>query len=128
LRVPILTGRIEIRDLRALGLHGVLEHERGQVQPFSCDVDAWLDIGRAASSDALDDTIDYGEMSALVKHAVAESSYLLIERLVNEIADKLLEAYPRLERVSVTVRKLHPPVRVDVGSIGVTVVKERAGS
>ena len=120
-----LEGRIEIRDIRALGLHGVLPHERDHTQPFSCDVDASLDVGAAAATDDLALTVDYGDLASLVARTVGETSFLLLERLGGELAAVVLDAFPPITRVSVTVRKLRPPVRVDVGSIGVTVVRER---
>lgn len=120
-----MTGRIELRDLRALGVHGVLAHERERPQPFSCDLDAWLDTGAAAESDGIGDTVDYGALAGLVASTVEDTSYSLLERLAAEVCARVLDAFPPLTRVSVTVRKLRPPVPVDVGSIGVAVLRER---
>jgi dihydroneopterin aldolase len=120
-----VTGRVELRDLRALGVHGVLPHERERTQPFSCDVDAWFDAGPAAASDALGDTVDYGALAGLVASTVSDTSYSLLERLAAEVCARVLDAFPPIARVSVTVRKLRPPVPLDVASIGVTVLRER---
>lgn len=120
-----MTGRIEIRDLRATGVHGVLEEERRDPQPFSVDLDVWLDVSAAARSDSLTDTADYGALIELAARAVAETSFQLLEALAAAVADAVLAADSRVERVAVTVRKLHPPVPADVGSIGVHVVRDR---
>lgn len=120
-----MTGRIEIRDLRALGVCGVLGHEREAPQPLSVDVSASFDVSPAASSDALGDTVDYGALAHLVAATVEESSFFLLEALAGEIARRVLDAEPQVERVEVAVRKLRPPVPVDVGSIGVHVVDAR---
>lgn len=122
-----MTGRIELRDVRALGVHGVLEHERERPQPFSCDVDAWLDVGNAVRSDELRDTVDYGALASLVAGVVTERSFLLLERLAGEIAAQVLDTFPKVSRVSVTVRKVRPPIRVDAGSVGVSVEARRPG-
>lgn len=120
-------GCIEVRDLRAVGRHGASDEERAHPQPFSCDIDAWFDASAPAASDALEDTVDYGALAVLVAGVVAETSFALLERLAREVADRVLEAHQAVWRLSVTVRKLRPPVPVDVGSIGVTLVRERQG-
>jgi dihydroneopterin aldolase len=118
-------GRIEIRDLRAFGVHGVLPHEREGAQPFSIDLDATFDARAAAASDDLSDTVDYGALSAAVAAVVTGTSFQLLEALAAAIARRVLDEAPRVTRVEVVVRKLRPPVSVDVGSIGVRFADER---
>jgi dihydroneopterin aldolase len=120
-----VTGRIEVRDIRATGVHGVLPEERRRPQPFSVDLDVWLDVSAAARSDSLADTADYGALVALAALTVTETSFQLLEALATAVAAAVLDADGRIERVGVTVRKVRPPVPVDVGSIGVHVVRER---
>ncbi|HVC15257.1 MAG TPA: dihydroneopterin aldolase [Acidimicrobiales bacterium] len=120
-----MNGRIEIRDLRAFGVHGVLAHERAAAQPFAVDVDATLDVSAAARSDALADTVDYGALASAVAAVVTETSFSLLEALAAAIARRVLDDAARITSVDVVVRKLRPPVSVDVGSIGVRVVDVR---
>jgi 7,8-dihydroneopterin aldolase/epimerase/oxygenase len=121
----IETGRIEIRDLRAFGLHGVLPHERQRAQPFSVDLDAWFDVSVAAGSDDLSDTVDYGALAEGVAEVVSGTSFGLLEALAAAITRRVLEGEPRVTRVEVVVRKLRAPVAVDVGSVGVRLVHVR---
>ncbi|MDA8312381.1 MAG: dihydroneopterin aldolase [Actinomycetota bacterium] len=120
-----MTGRLEIRDLRALGVHGVLAHEREQAQPFSVDVDAFLDVAAAAGSDELGETVDYGALAAAVENVVAGTSFRLLEALAAAIARRVLDDHPAVARVEVVVRKVRPPIALDVGSIGVRVAQTR---
>ena len=119
------TGRIEIRDLRAFGVHGVLPEERERAQPFSVDLDAYVDVSPAAASDALADTVDYGALVRRVAEVVSGTSYSLLEALAAAICRRVLDDDPRVARVEVAVRKMRPPVAVDVGSVGVRVVDVR---
>jgi dihydroneopterin aldolase len=119
------TGRIEIRDIRAFGLHGVLPHERERAQPFSVDLDAYFDVSPAAESDALADTVDYGSLARRVAEVVSGTSFSLLEALAAAIARRVLDDEPRVARVAVVVRKMRPPVDVDMGSVGVRVVDVR---
>lgn len=122
-----MTGRIEIRDLRVTGVHGVLEEERTRPQPFSVDLDVWLDVGPAAASDALEDTADYGALVDAAARTVATSSFQLLEALAANVALAVMAADERVRRVGATVRKLRPPVPVDLASAGVRVLVDRAG-
>lgn len=124
--MTVVTGRIEIRDLRAFGVHGVLPYERESPQPFSVDVDAFFDPAGAAASDSLSDTVDYGALASSVAGAVSGTSFALLEALAAAIARRVLDSEPRITRVEVVVRKVRAPVAVDVGSVGVRVVDVRS--
>ena len=120
-----MTDRIEIRDLRVTGTHGVLPEERDRAQPFSIDIVAWVDMEAAQQSDDLADTVDYGALAQAAADVVGGRSYRLLEALAGRLASALLILDPRLEATEVTVRKLHPPLALDVGSTGVRVRRAR---
>jgi dihydroneopterin aldolase len=117
-------GVIEIRGLRATGRHGVGEQERAVPQPFEVDLDLTLDITPAALSDQVSDTVDYGTVSQTVAAVVANSSYHLLEALADAIASAVLNE-PRCAQVTVTVRKLRPPVPIDLATAGVRLTRAR---
>ncbi|WP_262324106.1 dihydroneopterin aldolase [Acidiferrimicrobium sp. IK] len=118
--------RIELRALRVLGTHGVLEEERLRAQPFEVDVDLHAELSAAGRSDDLDDTVDYGALCQAVADAVAGPHADLLEHLAQRVADAVLGAAgPRGLAVDVTVRKLRPPVPHDLGSSAVTVRRRR---
>lgn len=117
--------RIEIRDLRVLGVHGILPQEREQAQPFSLDIVAWVDMAEAQRSDALGDTVDYGTLVQVAAEVVAGRSFQLLEALAGRLADALLITDQRVRAVEVAVRKLRPPLALDVASTGVRVYRSR---
>jgi dihydroneopterin aldolase len=117
--------RIEVRGLRVVGTHGVLEEERTRAQPFELDLDVWLDTAPAAASDQLADTVDYGALATMVADEVAQRSYLLLEALAGHLAARVLAADGRIEAVAVTIRKLRPPLALDVATVGVRAVRRR---
>jgi 7,8-dihydroneopterin aldolase/epimerase/oxygenase len=120
-----VSDRIEVRDLRVTGVHGVLPEERDRAQPFAVDLVAWVDLEAAQQSDELADTVDYGALAQTAADVVAGRSYRLLEALAGRLATALLIVDPRIEAVEVTVRKLHPPLPLDVGSTGVRVRRSR---
>jgi dihydroneopterin aldolase len=117
--------RIEIRDLRIMGVHGVLPEERDRAQPFSLDIVAWVDMTAAQRSDALGDTVDYGVLAQTAADVVGQRSFQLLEALAGRLADALLLTDSRLEAVEVTVRKVRPPLALHVASTGVRVLRSR---
>lgn len=113
---------IELRGLRVVGTHGVLPEERERPQPFEVDLDLEADLRAAGTSDDLADTVDYGALAEAVHGVVANEHHALLERVAERIADTAL-ARPGVARVTVTVRKLRPPVPLDLASAGVRVVR-----
>jgi len=118
--------RIELRGLRAVGTHGALPEERRRAQPFEVDMDIFADLAAAGRSDALDDTVDYGRVTEAVEAVLTGAHAELIETLADRIvAAAFAAAGPRATAVVVTVRKLRPPVAVELASVAVTVSRSR---
>ncbi len=104
---------IELQSLVLFGHHGYLEEERRLGQRFL--VDLWADLDdAAASSDDIDETVDYRRLAALVREVFAGPERLLLEALATATADGVIERFPLVTKVRVRVRKpdvvLDPPV------------------
>ena len=65
--------------------------------------------------------MDYGLVVATVERVVGEERHRLLERVATRVADDVLALDPRIASVTVSVRKLRPPVPVDLASAGVTI-------
>lgn len=120
-----MTDAIEVRDLRVLGVHGVLEEERSRPQPFGLDLDLTLDMAPAGRSDQLAHTVDYGALVEAAAGVVETRSFALLEALAEAVAAELLALDGRITTVAVTVRKLRPPLPRVVGSVGVRLERVR---
>jgi dihydroneopterin aldolase len=116
--------RIELRGLRVLARCGVLPEEQERRQPFAIDLDIERDLSAAGASDDLGDTSDYGAVCDEVERLAGAGRYGLMERFAQAIADAVL-ADPAVERVSVAVSKLRPPVAQDLASSGVRISRGR---
>jgi dihydroneopterin aldolase len=117
-----MTDRLEVRGLRVVGVHGVLPEERVRAQPFEVDHDVVADLRAAGRSDDLADTLDYGALAEMAAKVVGGERFQLLERLAERIAEVVLED-PRATSVTVAVRKLRPPVPVDVATAGVRITR-----
>ncbi len=113
-------GTIVIKGLRELGVHGVLPEEQTRPQPFEVDVELTVDLSTAGESDALEDTVDYAAVAEAVSRVVTSERYALLERLGTRIAE-VCRVDERVTAVTVTVSKLHPPVRAMVDHVAVCI-------
>ena len=89
------------------------------------DFDVEADLSAAGRTDDLTDTLDYGALVLAAQHVITDERHDLLERVAQRIADALL-AEPRALAVTVTVRKLRPPVPADVATAAVTIRRLRA--
>jgi dihydroneopterin aldolase len=121
-----MTDRIELRGLRVLGRHGALEGEQDTPQPFEVDLDVEAELVEAARNDDLDRTVNYSLVVDAAMGIVGHHRYQLLEALADAIAAEVLEI-PGVQAVTVSVRKLRPPVAADLASAGVRLRRERAG-
>jgi dihydroneopterin aldolase len=96
--------------------------ERQVGRPFEVDVELVLDLTRAAASDELGATIDYGEVCRIVRSVHEAGPYRLLEALAGRIAKEILDGFP-VEEVTVRVRKPHPPVGIAVDAAEVEVTR-----
>ncbi len=104
---------IELFGMQVFGHHGYLEEERRLGQRFL--VDLWVDVdGASATSDALQETVDYRLLAGIVGEVFGGEPHLLLESLAGTIADEVVERFRAVTHVRVRVRKpdvvLDPPV------------------
>jgi 7,8-dihydroneopterin aldolase/epimerase/oxygenase len=117
--------RIELRGLRLPARVGVLPIEREQDQPLEVDLDVVVDLTAAGASDDLADTVHYGAVCDAVVETVGAGHVALLERLAELVAQAVLGVGRRIVAVDLAVRKLRPPVRHDLATSGVHVVRTR---
>ncbi len=113
---------IQLRGLRVLCIVGVLPEERERPQPIELDIDIYTDLSAAGKSDDLADTVDYGAAAEAATEICLSSKAQLLEHLAQRIADQLLLLTP-VSAVDITIKKIRPPIPVDINSTAVQVVR-----
>jgi dihydroneopterin aldolase len=86
------------------GRHGVRPAEREHPQEFKVDVEVDCDLTGPASSDRVEDTVDYRRLRAIAKEVIEGDSKKLIETLAGQIAERVLQL-PRVLSVTVSISK-----------------------
>jgi dihydroneopterin aldolase len=111
-------GTIRVKGLRFSAAHGVHPEEKHTSQPFEVDVEIDADLGVPATSDRLEDTIDYGRIVAVVREVMEGESCNLIERLAGKIIERV-NPIARGGAVTVRVRKPGAPLAVPFDTVEV---------
>ena len=120
------TDELAVHGIECFGHHGVFAAEKRDGQPFVIDLTLGVETTRAAASDDLRDTVDYGSVVAAVKAAVETDPVDLIETLAQRIADVCL-ADDRVAWTRVTVHKPDAPIDATFADVALTITRKREG-
>ncbi len=119
------TDQIEVRGLVVAAFCGVLPEEQARRQPFRIDLDLHVDLAAAGASDGLDDTVDYGAVSARIGELAEELRCQLMEHFAQRVADLAL-GFDGVVAVTVAITKLRPPLPEVVDTTGVRIHRARS--
>lgn len=113
---------ILIRDLLITGIIGINPEERTTPQKILVNAVLWADTRQAGLSDNIDDTVNYRTIAKQMIAHVEQGKPLLVERLVQELADICL-VNPRVKKVVITVEK--PGALRYARSVGIRITRSR---
>jgi 7,8-dihydroneopterin aldolase/epimerase/oxygenase len=119
-----VSDRIALRGLRVHGRHGVFAHERRDGQEFVIDAELEVSTTPAATSDDVDDTVDYGALASRLAAIVAGEPVNLIETLAARLAATCLDD-ARVSAATITVHKPQAPIALSFDDVAVTIRRER---
>ena len=115
--------KIEVKNLKIVGRHGVFDFERSQDRTFELDLVLFLDLSKASKSDNLDDTIDYAEIIDAVIKEFTKKNYNLIEAVAESIISRLFKEF-NFDKVKVRIRKPHAPIDAEFDTVQVELERE----
>jgi dihydroneopterin aldolase len=122
-----MSDEIFITGLVLHAHHGVGDDEGRIGQQFLIDLRLELELAAAAQSDKLVDTISYADVVEVASAAFRARRFRLVEAAAGAVADAVLESFPRVARLTVTVHKPHAPIAAVFADVGVTIVRARNG-
>jgi dihydroneopterin aldolase len=100
---------IRVIDLEVFVRIGVPEEERREPQRLLISLEMSVDsFSHAAGTDNLARTVNYFEVAQLVKKITAEPPRKLLETLAEEMAAKILDAFP-IKKIVIEIKKFILP-------------------
>ncbi|MDX2215441.1 MAG: dihydroneopterin aldolase [Oculatellaceae cyanobacterium bins.114] len=119
-----MTDTIQLTGIRAYGYTGYFSEERTLGQWFEVNLTLWTDLSKAGRSDRIEDTYDYRKGVKATQELIRTSKFLLIERLVEAIAEIFL-ADAEVEQVQVRLTKVAPAIPDFIGQVSVEILRTR---
>ena len=111
-------GLIKIEDMEFYAFHGHFKEEQIVGNKFLIDLTIETDLKPAARSDSLRDAADYQVAYRVVKEEMGKKSNML-ENIASRIIDSLYANIKNIDKATVRIRKMNPPMGGHIGSVGV---------
>jgi 7,8-dihydroneopterin aldolase/epimerase/oxygenase len=122
-----MSDAIFVNGLVLHAYHGVMPHEAKVGQPFVLDLLLDIDLSEASRTDKLKHTVSYDLLVKTVSEAFCARRYRLVEAAAGAVADAVLERYPPIRSIRITVRKPQAPIAATFDDVGVIVTRARRG-
>lgn len=114
-----------IKDLVIFGHHGVYQEEKTLGQKFVIDLIIDLDLGEACDTDNLESALNYAQLSHELQSVFQRENYDLIERAAQVLCSYILEHYPAVKQVDLTLKKPWAPVLLELKYPAIRIVRAR---
>lgn len=111
-------GYVCLNKVRFHANHGVLPQERATGGEFIVSLRAKYPLAKATESDNVEDTLNYAELFDIINKEMQKPSCLL-EHVAGRIGKSIIEAFPSIEAIDITIDKTNPPMGADLASASV---------
>lgn len=117
-------GIIKVENIRVFAHHGCLKEETKIGSNYRVDLKVKANLQTSASSDKLNDTVDYVFLNRIIKEEMEVPSYLL-ETVAKRILDRILKEDQAVTKATVWVSKINPPIGGDVEKVTIKMNQRR---
>ena len=116
--MKVESSYIVLKEVRFHAFHGVMPQERKVGADFLLSLRLGYDISKAMQTDDVADTLNYAEVYQLIKQEMEQPSALL-EHVAGRIAQTLMQQFPAVKSIDLTLTKQNPPMGADCQGAGV---------
>ncbi|MCK4745967.1 MAG: dihydroneopterin aldolase [Bacteroidales bacterium] len=113
-------GKIVIEEMEFYAFHGHYREEQIVGNRFLVDLELETNLEIPARSDQLDDAVNYQLAYQLIRKEMRRKKSNLLENIAKRILDALYAEMEGIEKATVRIRKMHPPMGGPIKSVGVT--------
>jgi 7,8-dihydroneopterin aldolase/epimerase/oxygenase len=117
-------GLIKVDNIKVYAFHGCLKEETKIGSDYRVDVSVKANLITSSASDDLNDTVDYVLLNRIVKEEMDFASKLL-ETVCCRIINRILKESLLVNKVTVAISKLNPPIGGDVERVIIKITEKR---
>src|SRR4051812_48695443 len=107
---------IALKNLRFFAEHGMYQEEMKVGNDFEVDVAMNCKAPKKLIT-SIEQTINYVEVYRIIQEEFSERKFLL-ETCAMKIAERVQVQFPEIESITISIRKLNPPITNFSGSVG----------
>ena len=111
---------VYLHHLKFHAFHGLYEAEKISGNDFEVNVE--LGLPASGKIKHLEQTIDYVAVYSIIKERMQTATPLL-ETVAQDLAEIIHHADRRIKHISISIKKLSPPIKNCTGTVGVTFKK-----
>jgi dihydroneopterin aldolase len=120
-----MSDHVFVSGLALHAYHGVMQHEAKVGQTFKLDLMLDLDLTEASRTDKLVHTVGYDQVVDVATKAFCGRRYRLVEAAAGAVADAILDRFPQVAAIRVTIHKPHAPIAATFEDVGVAISRAR---
>lgn len=113
-------GIIQIEEMEFYAFHGHYKEEQIVGNRFLVDLNIETDMTKPSESDQLEDALNYQTAYRLVRNEMKRHTSNLLENIGKRILDALYNEFQGIEKVTVKIRKMNPPMGGPMKCVSVT--------
>lgn len=102
-------GKIVLEDMEFYAYHGCFKEEQIVGNKFLVNLEIETNMEKPASSDKIEDALNYQSVYQLIKEEMQENSHLL-EHIGKRVLDRLYANFEKIEKARIRVSKMNPPM------------------
>jgi dihydroneopterin aldolase len=118
-------GKIIIEEMEFYAFHGHYQEEQIVGNRFLVDLEMEADLAEPASSDNLNDAVNYQQAYQIIKNEMRRTKSNLLENIGKRILDALYVEMDGIEKATIRIRKLNPPMGGPIKSVGVKMSRKK---
>ncbi len=118
-------GKIVIEEMEFYAFHGHYQEEQIVGNRFLVDLELEVDLTAPAGSDNLNDAVNYQRAYQIIKNEMRRTKSNLLENIGKRMLDALYAEMDGIEKTTIRIRKLNPPMGGPIKSVGITISRNQ---
>jgi dihydroneopterin aldolase len=112
-------GMIQLENMEFYANHGCYKEEQIVGNQFLVDLTLETNCDIPRQTDNIEDALNYLKVYEFIKEEMDEKSHLL-EHVAGRILDRLYKEFDQIDKATIKVRKMNPPLGGRLESVSVT--------